>query len=143
MAFFIGLLVVYALVWLVSFTGISAALNDPYIRGAIAAAIMFILVGFSHFSKPEKLLAMIPESWPYRKAMNYISGAAEMLLGIGLLFAETRVPAGWGLIALMVCVFPANISVAIRKPNAYNISRLFFQPIYIAWVYLCCIHPSF
>lgn len=139
MAFFIGLIIMYTLVWLLSLTGISAALRDPVFCGVVAAAIMFVLVGISHFAKPEKLLGMIPANWPYREAMNYMSGAAEILLGIGLLFNQTRQLSAWGLIALLVCVFPANISVAITKPNAYNISRLFFQPVYIAWVYWFCL----
>lgn len=142
MAFFIGLVMMYTLVWLVSLTGISTPLRDPAMRGVVAAAIMFVLVGISHFAKPDKLLGMIPANWPYREAMNYVSGAAEILLGIGLLFQPTRTLSAWGLIVLLVCVFPVNISVAISKPNAYNISRLFFQPVYIAWIYWFCLRQA-
>lgn len=139
MAFFIGLLFFYGIYWLLSLAGISA-FEDNAIRGAYAAASMFILVGFSHFAKPEKLEAMIPSSWPYKRALNYISGLAEILLAVGLLFAATREYAAYGLLLLLIAVFPANINVARKKANLYNVSRLFFQPFYMLWVYWFCIH---
>lgn len=138
MAFFLGLLMVYALVWLLSQAGVSW-LQDNAMRGVVATTIMFVLVGISHFAKPDKLLAMIPANWPYREAMNYISGAAEILLAIGLLFGSTRVYAAYGLVLLLICIFPANVYVATTKPGIYNISRLFFQPVYIVWIYWFCI----
>ena len=67
--------------------------------------------------------------------MNYLSGATEILLGIGVPFAETRTIAAIGLLFLLVAIFPANIYVAKKKPNLYNISRLFFQPVYMLWVW--------
>ncbi len=141
MAFLIGLISIYGMIWLLSLAGILNQLNNSKMCGVIATAIMFIIVGGSHFVKPEKLLTMVPPSWPYREAMNYVSGAAEIMLGIGLLFGGTRVYAAYGLILLLICVFPANIHVAIVKHNLYNISRLFFQPIYILWIYWFCIRP--
>jgi uncharacterized membrane protein len=137
MAFFIGLVIMYLLTWLLTFLPFADGLKG--LEGLIAASIMFTLVGLSHFLKPAKLEAMIPERWPYKRAINYISGAAEMLLGVLLLFASTRYYASLGLILLLVAVFPANINVAITRPNGYNISRLFFQPVYIAWIYWFCI----
>ncbi|MBN8671662.1 MAG: DoxX family protein [Chitinophagales bacterium] len=134
MAFLLGLLMMYVLMWLISLAGIGW-LEESVMRGILATTIMFVMVGISHFAKPDKLLAMIPPNWPYREAMNYISGAAEILLAIGLLFGGTRVYAAYGLIALLICIFPANIYVAITKPGIYNISRLFFQPVYILWIY--------
>src|SRR6476661_257252 len=111
MAFFIGLVIMYLLAWLVSLLPFANGLKG--MEGIISTCIMFTLVGLSHFLKPEKLEAMIPQSWPYKAALNYISGGAEMVLGIALLFVATRVPAGWGLILLLLAVFPANIHVAI------------------------------
>lgn len=138
MAFFLGLLSIYAIVWLLAllFPGMPA---DPQLRGIIATAVMFTLVGISHFAKREKLEAMIPEHWPYRRVMNYLSGAAEILLGIGVLFDGSRMPSAIGLLLLLACVFPVNIQVARRTPNGYNISRLFFQPVYMAWVWWFCL----
>lgn len=139
MAFLIGLLCFFGVGFLVAWISGGtwfATLTD---KGVFAAAIMFTLVGISHFAKPDKLQAMIPAHWPYRRAMNYISGAAEIILGILLLFASTRTIAAYGLLLLLIAVFPANIYVARTKPNFYNISRLFFQPVYMAWVWYFCL----
>ncbi len=138
MAFLAGLISIYTLLWLLSFF-VHGPLEVSHLRGAIATAAMFILIGISHFAKREKVAAMIPEGWPYRRAMNYISGAAEMILGAGVLFAQTRMPAAIGLLLLLVAIFPANIHVAKKWPTAYNISRLFFQPIYMVWVWWFCL----
>jgi len=140
MAFLIGLLFFFGvgfLVDLISGGTWMAALND---KGVFATTAMFVLVGISHFAKREKLEAMIPAHWPYRRALNYISGAAEIILGILLVFDATRTIAALGLLLLLTAVFPANIYVARIKPNFYNISRLFFQPVYMAWVWYFCLY---
>jgi len=139
MAFLIGLCSIYGILWLLSFA-FHGLLDDAQMRGIIATAIMFVLVGISHFTKREKLEAMIPESWPYRRAMNYLSGAAEIILGIGLLYDGSRTVSAILLLLLLTAVFPANIFVARSKPTAYNISRLFFQPVYMIWIWWFCLY---
>jgi len=138
MGFFAGLVSFYLLTWLASLV-LPTGTIPAGMAGIAAAAIMFVTVGIAHFAKPEKLEAMIPEAWPYKRAANYISGLVEIACGIALLFAATRIYAAWALIALLVFIFPANIHVAMKKPDGYNISRLFFQPVYIAWIWWFCI----
>ncbi len=138
MGFFAGLVSMYLLAWALSFVWSSYYTNTISGRGIFAAAVMFIMIGITHFAKPEKLEAMMPETWKYKRALNYISGAAEVILGALLFFEKTRIYAAWGLLLLLVCVFPANIYKAKAKPNAYNISRLFFQPIYMIWIWNFC-----
>lgn len=139
MAFLIGLLSFFGLSFLISWLSGGDWFPTLADKGAFALTVMFVLVGISHFAKRDKLEAMIPAHWPYRRAMNYLSGAAEIILGILLLFTATRVLAAYGLLLLLIAVFPANISVARVKPNGYNISRLFFQPVYMAWVWYFCL----
>jgi uncharacterized membrane protein len=139
MAFLIGLISFFGIGFLISLLSGGAwlpALND---KGAFALTMMFVLVGISHFAKRDKLEAMIPPHWPYRRAMNYLSGAAEIILGILVLFAATRTWAAYGLLLLLIAVFPANIHVARTKPNLYNVSRLFFQPVYMLWIWYFCL----
>ena len=138
MAFLLGLISFYLLAWL-AYTLTHATLLAGAMQGVIATTIMFTMIGIAHFAKPEKLEAMIPERWPYKRAANYISGAAEILLGIGLLFEATRTYAAWGLILLLIAIFPANIYEAVHKRSIYTISRLFFQPAYIAWLWWFCL----
>lgn len=75
-------------------------------------AVFFVVAGLNHFRAPEIYFGMMPPWLPWPGAMNMISGAAEVLGGIGLLVPATRRAAGWGLIALLVAVFPANLHVA-------------------------------
>jgi len=140
MAFVTGLLSFFGISFLISWLTGGAWFATLADKGAFALTMMFVLVGISHFAKREKLEAMIPAHWPYRRAMNYGSGAAEIILGILLLFPVTRTGAAYGLLLLLIAVFPANIYVARSKPNGYNISRLFFQPVYMAWVWFFCLY---
>lgn len=85
---------------------------------------------------------MIPPMLPWPGALNAISGAAEILGGLGLLSVGTRRLAGWGLIALLIAVFPANLYVAIQgHMTGLDVSpltlwlRLPFQALFIAWVW--------
>ena len=58
-----------------------------------------------------------------------------------LLFEKTRFLGGWGLILLLIAVFPANIYLAQTNGAAMNISpalawgRLPFQAVFIALAY--------
>jgi uncharacterized membrane protein len=139
MAFLLGLISFFGIGFLISLLSGGAWLPTLSDKGAFALTVMFVLVGISHFAKREKLEAMIPANWPYRRALNYISGAAEIILGILLLFEATRTWAAFGLLLLLIAVFPANIYVARAKPTLYNISRLFFQPVYMLWVWYFCL----
>jgi uncharacterized membrane protein len=105
-------------------------------------AIFFIAAGANHFRMPATYLGMMPSWLPWPATMNGIAGAAESLGGLGLLLPPVRRPAGWGLIALLAAVFPANLHVALlgHMPG-FNFSpavlwlRLPFQAVFIAWVW--------
>lgn len=102
----------------------------------------FLVAGMNHFRTPEVYYGMMPSWIPSPAAVNAIVGAAEICGALGLIFAATRRPAGWGLIALLVAVFPANVHVALLgKMPGYDFSprtlwlRLPFQAVLIAWVW--------
>jgi len=106
-------------------------------------ALFFIIAGVNHFLAPEIYLGMMPPWLPFKEAANLISGAAEIAGGLGLLLPRFRRAAAWGLIALLIAVFPANIQVALQgsmpglenAPPALLWLRLLFQPVFIAWVW--------
>ena len=110
-------------------------------RGLLAVA--FVAAGINHFRRPDFYLAMIPPWLPSPAVLNFISGAAEILGGIGVLVPATGRFAGWGLIALLVAVFPANVHMALAglRPPGVEIAswvlwaRLPFQAVFIAWVW--------
>jgi len=149
MAFFIGLLAISSFSWLIGLTG-----SIPYLKAfpncmKIAVAILFVIIGFMHLLKPEKFLYML--TWTkYAPACVLISGVLEILFGLSLFVPSLQTVAAWGIIILLVLMFPANSYVAIKQLPApgglpakpwYTWSRLLFQPIYILWVYYAAILP--
>ena len=85
----------------------------------------------------------MPPYLPFPLALIYISGAAEIAGGLGVLPRATRRAAGWGLLALLLAVFPANIYMATDRvvPGGYQIpdavlwARLPLQFVLMAWVW--------
>lgn len=72
-------------------------------------ALMFVGVGAQHFLAPDPFVSIVPPYVPAKLEMVYLSGAFEIAGGLGLLFSQTRRLAAWGLLALLVAVYPANI----------------------------------
>jgi len=100
----------------------------------------FILAGANHFINPGFYIRMIPPVLPYPFAINYISGVAEISLGGLMLIPKTRKLAAWGLILLLLAVFPANIYMALEgglgiATPLVSWIRLPFQFLFIAWAY--------
>lgn len=104
-------------------------------------AMFFIAAGMNHFVHPAFYLKIIPPYLPWHAALNYLSGAFEILLGGLVLFPRYTQLAGWGLVALLVAVFPANLYMAQNpqlfpdlSPKALLI-RLPFQLVFILWAW--------
>jgi uncharacterized membrane protein len=103
--------------------------------------IFFVLAGINHFRAPDFYLKIVPPYIPWPSAMVAISGVAESLLGLAVLYPKTRRLAGWGIIALLVAVFPANLYMYRHaelfpnlKPEALLI-RLPLQGVMMAWAW--------
>ena len=109
----------------------------------VGLALLFIAAGANHFISPAPYLAIMPPWLPWPEALVSISGIAEILGGLGLLFARTRKLAALGLIALLIAVFPANVYAALNGMNVGDSQipawllwlRLPLQAALIAWVY--------
>jgi uncharacterized membrane protein len=75
-----------------------------------------------------------------------VNGWAEIIGGLGLLIPKVRRIAAWGLIALLVAVFPANVQIALHGvlglPAWLLWLRLPFQLVFVAWVYWACLAGS-
>ena len=103
----------------------------------------YIYVGIRHFIDPDFFLAIMPDYLPLHLEAVYLSGVFEILLGGMLLFKKSRKIAGWGLIMLLLAVFPANIYLAQNEAaqQAIDISqtaaivRLPFQALFIGLAY--------
>lgn len=75
----------------------------------------FVYVGVLHFVTPDVFVAIVPPYLPAALALVYISGVFELLGGVGLLVPKTRRAAAWGLLALLVAVYPANIHMLVNE----------------------------
>lgn len=103
-------------------------------------AIMMIAAGVLHFAKPASYARIVPSYLPSALALVYVSGFFEILGGIGLLVPATRRWAAWGLVALYVAVFPANVNMAVHRigfdgPSWMLWARLPLQAVLIAWAW--------
>ena len=103
--------------------------------------LFYVGAGLNHFWHPEFYLKMMPPALPWPSALQLLAGAAEVLLGLGLIPARTRQLAAWGLIALLIAVFPANIYLAMHPELMPGTSpamqwiRLPFQFLFLWWAY--------
>jgi uncharacterized membrane protein len=77
-------------------------------------AAFFVVAGANHFLNPGPYLAMMPPYLPWPEGLIILSGITEIAGGLAILIAKVRRLAGWGLIALLVAVFPANVQVALH-----------------------------
>lgn len=78
-----------------------------------ATALSFVAVGVLHFTHDHVFVLMMPPILPWHLELVWLSGVFEILGGVGLLVPRTRRFAAWGLLALLVAVFPANLHMAI------------------------------
>lgn len=76
--------------------------------------VFMVGAGANHFVSPDHYVAMMPAMLPEPLLLVQISGVAEILGGLGLILPATRRLAAWGLIALLIAVFPANLNMAIN-----------------------------
>ena len=103
--------------------------------------LLFVLAGAAHFVRPGMYVKIMPPYLPWHRELVYLSGLFEIVLGVLLLIPRTTSPAAWGLIALLIAVFPANLHMA-QNPELYpGINpvllwlRLPLQGVLIAWAY--------
>jgi uncharacterized membrane protein len=111
--------------------------------GRIILAIFFIVAGSLHFLVPQSYLKIMPPYLPAPLLLVRISGAAEVLGGLGLFVPSTRQAAAWGLVALLIAVLPVHIYMVIDHESFASIPLwalwlripLQLPLIYWAWLY--------
>ena len=117
----------------------------PILRTLIALAM--VIIGVAHLVNPDPFIRIVPSFLPAARLLVLVSGAFEIAGGLGLLWPKTRRLASWGLIALFLAVFPANINMAIHEiqlqpsgtmPVWAMWARLPFQALLIAGVWWAC-----
>jgi uncharacterized membrane protein len=115
--------------------------NKEVLRGILA--VCMLLTGALHFVTAEPFVKIVPDVLPHPLALVYISGFFEILGGIGLLIPTVSRAAAWGLVALFIAVYPANLNMAFNQIHLNGIPdspwfqaiRLPFQFVLIAWAW--------
>jgi uncharacterized membrane protein len=78
-------------------------------------AALYLSAGVMHFVNPWFFVQIMPPYLPWHWELVYLSGAIEIALGLLLLVPTTKRLAAWGVIALLIAVFPANVHMAMAN----------------------------
>jgi len=102
--------------------------------------IFFIVAGVMHFVRPDFYLKIMPPYLPLHLELVYLSGVFEIALGAMLLVKRLAPLASWGLILLLIAIFPANIYAyqhqdLIPASSLLHLLRLPLQAVLILWAY--------
>ncbi|MFP2928757.1 MauE/DoxX family redox-associated membrane protein [Pyxidicoccus sp. 3LG] len=106
-----------------------------------ALALLMVAAGVNHFRNPKFYLRIMPPYLPWHGPLVFWSGVAEVLLGVLLVVPPTTRLAAWGLIALLVAVFPANLYMATNPERFKKLHpallwlRLPLQGVLILWAW--------
>ncbi len=115
---------------------------DLVLRGLLTA--IMVVIGLAHFIVPNDFVKVMPPYLPAPYALVLISGLFEVLGGVGLWVPATRRFSAFGLIALYIAVFPANVHMAMNHVSPGGIeqpawalwARLPFQAVFMGWAWL-------
>ena len=102
--------------------------------GRVLLAVVFVAAGVLHLVAPQVYDPAMPPWVPAPRAMILVSGLAEVAGGVGLLVGRVRRLAGWGLVALLVAVYPANVWMAMDGASGWLWARLPLQGVLVAAV---------
>ena len=104
----------------------------------------YCFAGFNPLLNPEFYLAIMPTGLPSPDWLHVIAGLFEIVLGVYVLEPRTRILAAWGLIALLIAVFPATVYMAQANigpegpgtgAGTMNWVRLPIQAVLVAWAW--------
>ncbi len=116
----------------------------------VYTGVSFITIGILHFVFYDNFMGIMPPYIPFHSFCVIASGIAEILLGIMVFIPRTRRLAGFGIWALLVVVFPANIYMAmngvhfpgLEGPEWALWARLPMQFVMAFQVWWVCIRPE-
>ena len=108
--------------------------------------VIYTILGFVHFTNTRFYRPLMPKFLPAHDLLIYLSGVTEILLGIGLLFPQTRVFALWGLIAMLIVFLIVHLNMLFPS-NRLGISpwvlwlRIPIQFLLIYWAFINLFKP--
>ncbi len=120
--------------------GRKIAMNLLKVVSKYLLAVFMIMAGLMHFIAPEFFLKIMPPYLPLHLPLVLLSGLCEMMLGILLIIPRFSHRAAWGIVGLLIAVFPANIYLfqnqdILPAPALIHFLRLPLQGALILWAY--------
>ncbi|MFT5916761.1 MAG: putative membrane protein [Bacteroidia bacterium] len=103
----------------------------------IIFSVFFLVGGINHFVNPATYIPLIPDYFPAKELLNLISGVAEIVFGLGLLFPKTRKLSAYGIIALLIAFIPAHVFFIQQGSCIGDLC----VPDWVGWVRLILVHP--
>jgi len=117
--------------------------------GLYLLSLFFVAAGLNHFRDPGFYRPMMPPYIPAHELMIALSGVAEIALGLLVLWKRARPYAAWGLILLLLAVFPANVHMYLERETTFAsfsptavLIRLPLQLVLLAWVFVYTRRPA-
>ena len=110
--------------------------------GKYVLGVLFVGAGMLHFLIPRVYMGIMPLMLPAPLTLVYVSGLAEILGGVGVMVPASRRFAAWGLVALLIAVWPANLQMAMMPERFPSLpgwalwARLPLQAPLIWWAWL-------
>ena len=103
-------------------------------------ALFMLGAGAMHFVNPDFYTSIMPPYLSWHLELVYLSGIIEIGLGVALAIPRSSRLAAWGIIGLLIAVFPANIHVFMHQellpaPDWLHLFRLPLQFLFILWAY--------
>ena len=107
-------------------------------RDVTALAVIFAVSGVLHFLMPRPYERIVPRPLTRKRDLVYASGAAELVCAAGLVDPRTRPAAGWGSLAVLLAVYPANLQMAAdaqrTRSAAYKVGTLLRLPLQLPMI---------
>ncbi len=98
--------------------------------GRLVMGVLYVLAGVGHFVVTRAYVRIMPNYLPAHRELVLLSGAAEIAGGLGLLVPSTRRAAAWGIVLLLIAVFPANLWM-VEHPDRFS-----SIPLWVLWIRL-------
>ena len=93
---------------------------------ALIYGIPFILIGIEHFKEPQKFVDIVPKYMPFALFLVYLTGVMEILVGLGIIYPDTRELTGRLTVLFLIAIYPANFNMWINDVP-FNGTRLTTQ----------------
>ena len=93
---------------------------------ALIYGIPFILIGIEHFREPQKFVDIVPKYMPFALFLVYLTGVMEILVGLGIIYPDTRELTGRLTVLFLLAIYPANFNMWINDVP-FNGTRLTTQ----------------